>query len=278
MQDPRPLLLVSNDDGHSSHFLRALVESLCERFDVCVVAPLEEQSWVGRAMTRQGTLEVQELRGWPCVAWSVSGRPADCVNIGLNYLVDRRPTAVVSGINLGFNASLPLALGSGTIAAATEGALAGLPAFAFSLALESHEFGPVSAARGRREPEGEVITRRAAKRATEIVHALLQETSPPYSVHNINFPPQLAEDAPLTQTELTLSEIPSLFTPQPQPEGDLADEAERHEGSRSPARRYIFSFTSQWRYTHNPERSDFNALKRGEISHTVLRWDRISSL
>lgn len=269
MQDIRPLILVSNDDGHSSYFLRALVESLCGPYDVCVVAPLEEQSWVGRAMTRRGELEAIELRGWPCVAWAVSGRPADCVNIGLNHLVERRPAAVVSGMNLGFNASLPLALGSGTIAAATEGALAGIPSFAFSLALESQDFAKVSAARGHRDEEGNAITRRAAERATQIVTELLRAPAPPYSVHNINFPPRVEADAPLTRTELALSEIPSLFAPV------MSDT--KGSSSLDAPRRYTFSFASKWRYTHNPESSDVRALKRGEISHTLIRWDQIST-
>jgi 5'-nucleotidase len=280
----RPLLLVSNDDGHSSYFLRALVESLCQEYDVCVVAPLEEQSWVGRAMTRRGVLDVIELNDWPCPAWAVSGRPADCVNVGLHHLISRRPTAVVSGMNLGFNVSLPLALGSGTIAAATEGALAGLPAIAFSLALESRDFAKVSGQHGRRDEEGDKITRRAATRALAITQEILSRPQPPYSVHNVNFPPRLTEEAPLTQTELALSEIPSLFAPLEMspdtrdPETPMttprADQISSDESS--PPRRYAFSFTSQWNHTHNPERSDLQALKRGEISHTVIRWDKIS--
>ena len=264
----RPLLLVSNDDGHSSFFLRALVESLCQAYDVCVVAPLEEQSWVSRAMTRRGTLDVTELRGWPCPAWAVSGRPADCVNIGLHHLVSRRPDAVVSGMNLGFNISLPLILGSGTVAAATEGALAGLPAIAFSLALNARDFAEVSAQHGRRDEAGDEITRRAALRALDIVQELLKRPQAPYSVHNINFPPHLTDDTPLTQTELALSEIPSLFMP-------IETQSGQESADGSP-KRYTFSFSSPLTHTHNPESSDFQALKRGEISHTVIQWDTLS--
>jgi 5'/3'-nucleotidase SurE len=172
-------------------------------------------------------------------------------------------------MNLGFNASLPLALGSGTIAAATEGALAGIPSFAFSLALESQDFAKVSAARGHRDEEGNAITRRAAERATQIVTELLRAPAPPYSVHNINFPPRVEADAPLTRTELALSEIPSLFAPV------MSDT--KGSSSLDAPRRYTFSFASKWRYTHNPESSDVRALKRGEISHTLIRWDHIST-
>ena len=276
----RPLLLVSNDDGHTSFFLRALVDSLCQTYDVCVVAPLEEQSWVGRAMTRRGMLEVIALDDWPCPAWAVSGRPADCINIGLHHLTSRRPAAVVSGMNLGFNISLPLTLSSGTVAAATEGALAGLPAIAFSLALAPHDFALVSAQHGRRDEAGDQITRRAASRASEITRDLLAQPQLPYSVHNVNFPPDVSEDAPLTHTELALSEIPSLFEPiqSPQEMGHTSNQTTGVQNTDAhPSKRYQFSFASRWNYTHNPESSDLKALKRGEISHTLIRWDQISS-
>jgi len=280
----RPLLLVSNDDGHTSFFLRALVESLCQTYDVCVVAPLEEQSWVGRAMTRRGVLEAITLDDWPCPAWAVSGRPADCVNVGLHHLISRRPSAVVSGMNLGFNISLPLTLSSGTVGAATEGALAGLPSIAFSLALPAHDFAQVTAQHGRRGEAGDRITRRAASRALEITRDLLAQPQLPYSVHNINFPPNLSEDAPLTRTELALSEIPSLFEPiqtprEMSPNSHLSTDiqsADTYHSERSP-RRYQFSFASRWNYTHNPEGSDLKAIKRGEISHTLIRWDQVSN-
>ena len=75
----RPYLLVSNDDGIESFFLRALVDALVDDFEVCVVAPEKEQSWVGRCMSRSGVLKAKPMEGWPCTAWSISGRPADCV-------------------------------------------------------------------------------------------------------------------------------------------------------------------------------------------------------
>ena len=257
-------LLVSNDDGYQSHFLRLLVDALVEDFDVCVVAPLEEQSWVGRAMSRSGTLEAKPVLDWPCPAWSVSGRPADCVNIGLNHLIDHTPDAVISGMNLGFNVSLPLTLGSGTVAAATEGALAGLPAIAFSLSIPRDEFMQVSQAKGQRDERGEQITRIAAEHARKITHKLLGQPHIPYTVHNIKFPPQLTEDAPVKSTTMTISRMPSLFT------------QHTADGDEGGVRRFSFDFARSWHHTYNPETSDIEAVKRGEISHTTLRWDRLS--
>ncbi len=261
---PRKTLLVSNDDGYESHFLRALVDQLIIEFDVFVVAPRDEQSWVGRAMTRSGVLEAARLDDWPCPAWSVSGRPADCVNVGLNHLLPRRPDAVVSGMNLGFNVTLPLTLGSGTVAAATEGALAGLPAIAFSLSIPRHEFMEVSKARGRRDQEGERLTQTAAKHARTITSDLLGLSHIPYAVHNINFPPQITAEAKLTSSAMTISQMPSLFS--------------RVEGSADSdqTQRFSFEFASEWKHTFKPADSDLEVLKRGEISHTVLRWDHLS--
>ena len=257
-------LLVSNDDGYESHFLRALVDALIVDFDVCVVAPLEEQSWVGRAMSRSGTLEARLLSDWPCQAWSVSGRPADCVNIGLNHLVDQKPDAVVSGMNLGFNVSLPLTLGSGTVAAATEGALAGLPAIAFSLSIPRDEFMMVSREKGRRDEQGEHITRAAAEHARIITHQILNESQPPYCVHNINFPPHVTAQSQVSSTTMTLSHMPSLFAP-----------INTSNGSDQ-SRQFSFEFARSWQHTYNPEHSDIEAIKRGEISHTILRWDQVA--
>lgn len=262
----RTRLLVSNDDGYRSFFLRALVEELCHRFEVYVVAPRDEQSWVGRAMTRRGLLEVEELQDWPCPAWSVTGRPADCVNIGLHHLLPVPADAVVSGMNLGFNTTLTLTLGSGTVAAATEGALAGLPAIAFSLSIPHDQFQGVSEAHGHRGAEGDQITRIAAQRAAEITEQLLKEKQPLYSVHNVNFPPSVTQETPVDETELALNQIPSLF--QPVQAGD--------EDCGHLKRSFSFSFSSSWAYTHNPSNSDIETLKRGSISHSLLRWDQLT--
>ena len=254
-------LLVSNDDGYKSAFLRALVDVLCEDFEVFVVAPRDEQSWVGRAMSRSGVLEAERLHDWPCEAWSVSGRPSDCVNVGLHHLLPKRPDAVVSGMNLGFNVTLPLTLGSGTVAAATEGALAGLPAIAFSLSIPRDEFASVSKAHGQRGEGGDRLTRIAAGHAGRITETILRGPHEPFVVHNINFPADIREDSPLTQTTMTISEMPNLFR-----------ELEQSVDDRD-KRRFTFEFASEWRHAYKPDHADIEALKRGEISHTILRWD-----
>ena len=261
--EQRKTLLVSNDDGYQSYFLRTLVDALCAHFEVFVVAPRDEQSWVGRAMSRSGILEAEALSDWPCPAWSVSGRPADCVNIALHHLLPRRPDAVISGMNLGFNVTLPLTLSSGTVAAATEGALAGLPSIAFSLSIPRADFFKVSKARGERDEEGNKVTGIAAHHAADMTLNLLGQDHPPFTVHNINFPENVAEDSKICRTTMTLSEIPSLFR---------LVEPSHEEGNA----RFTFEFASEWQHQYKPYHADIEALKRGEISHTVLRWDRLS--
>src|SRR5690554_6084905 len=134
-------VLVTNDDGIDSFFLRCLVEGLMESFRVTVAAPMGEQSWIGRALSRNREVHVAECEDFPCRAFALDGTPSDCVNIALGHLLqDDFPELVCSGINIGFNATLPLILSSGTIAGAIEGACWGLPALAFSHQIPPSEY------------------------------------------------------------------------------------------------------------------------------------------
>ena len=268
----KPLLLVSNDDGISSFFLRALVDALVNHYEVIVAAPASEQSWVGRSMTRSGSLKVMQVSDWPCTAWSITGRPADCVNIGINHLCTRKPDAVVSGMNLGFNTTLALTLSSGTVGAATEGALAGLPAIAFSLMIPHDEFLTVSKAHGYRGARDQV-TRAAAQKARELVDQILSQPNIPLSVHNINFPAEVNAQSPVEQTTLALNQMPSLFAlDQERTQQDFkAAQKSSSEGI------YSFVFSKEWKFLNNPENSDLKTLQSGAISHTLINWGMISS-
>ena len=96
----RPFILVTNDDGFDAPGLHALAEALQEVGDVAVVAPVTEQSGVGRHITLHRPLRAFE-RGH--LRWSVDGTPTDCVYLALYELLDRRPDLVFSGINRGPN-------------------------------------------------------------------------------------------------------------------------------------------------------------------------------
>jgi 5'-nucleotidase len=136
MTKKKPLILVSNDDGITSRGIRALVEVMCELGEVVVVAPNSPQSGMGHAITVGNTLRLDPsivFEGEGVVAYECSGTPADCVKLAKHHVLkDRRPDLVVSGINHGSNSSISV-LYSGTMSAAIEAAIEGLPAIGFSL-------------------------------------------------------------------------------------------------------------------------------------------------
>jgi 5'-nucleotidase len=132
--EKRPLILVSNDDGITSPGIKHLIEAMTQLGEVVVVAPDSPQSGMGHAITIGNTLRLDKSNLFPGVeAWQCSGTPADCVKIAKHHILkDRRPDLVVSGINHGANTSVSI-LYSGTMSAAIEAAMEGLPAIGFSL-------------------------------------------------------------------------------------------------------------------------------------------------
>ncbi len=130
------MILLSNDDGIHAPGLAALAEVLAELDDITVVAPATEQSARSHGLTMHRPLRVQQLRpGW----LSVSGTPADSVYMALHHLCPQ-PDIVVSGINRGSNLGNDVHY-SGTVAAAREAALNGIPALAVSLFTEGEDVG-----------------------------------------------------------------------------------------------------------------------------------------
>lgn len=123
------MILVTNDDGVRSPGLRALASSLADLGQVFVVAPDRNRSAVGHALTLEHPLRAEEVK--PHI-YAVDGTPTDCVNLGIHGLIKQRPRLVVSGINLGSNVGDDITY-SGTVCAALEASLMGLPAFAVSL-------------------------------------------------------------------------------------------------------------------------------------------------
>ncbi|MCH6235108.1 5'/3'-nucleotidase SurE [Cognataquiflexum rubidum] len=130
----KPLILVSNDDGITSKGIRVLVNVMKKLGDVVVVAPDSPQSGMGHAITIGETLRLYEEDIFDdVVAYKSSGTPADCIKLAKHHVMkDRQPDLVVSGINHGSNTSISV-LYSGTMSAAIEGALEGLPSIGFSL-------------------------------------------------------------------------------------------------------------------------------------------------
>ncbi len=122
-------ILVSNDDGYNAPGLEALVSVLRDLADITVVAPEVNHSGASNSLTLSRPLAVRQA---PNGFTFVNGTPSDCVHVALTGLLDRRPDLVVSGINNGANMGDDT-LYSGTVAAAAEGHLFGIPSIAFSL-------------------------------------------------------------------------------------------------------------------------------------------------
>ncbi len=133
-------LLVSNDDGIYAPGLRTLVKELKKEHEVHIVAPECEQSAIGHAITIHTPLRVQEVfEEGELFGYAVDGTPADCIKIALKSLLDFTPDMVISGINQGGNYATNI-IYSGTVSAATEGRICGIPSLAISYnSFEHHE-------------------------------------------------------------------------------------------------------------------------------------------
>ncbi|MFM8917068.1 MAG: 5'/3'-nucleotidase SurE, partial [Bacteroidota bacterium] len=129
----KPVILVTNDDGITAPGIRSLVEAMSTLGEVVVVAPDSPQSGMGHAITIGKPLRLDkvefhgEFLGWQC-----SGTPVDCVKLAVNKVLHRKPDLCVSGINHGSNSSINV-IYSGTMSAAMEGAIEGIPSIGFSL-------------------------------------------------------------------------------------------------------------------------------------------------
>ena len=128
------IILISNDDGINSPGLRALEKALQDIGQVWVVAPDRERNAIGRALTLHRPLRVEKISAR---RFAVNGTPSDCVNLAINGLLPAKPSLLVSGINKGANLGDDVSY-SGTISAAFEATLLGVPAFAISLAARSN--------------------------------------------------------------------------------------------------------------------------------------------
>lgn len=132
--DKKPVILVTNDDGISAKGIRALVEVMSEIGTVVVVAPDKPQSAMGHAITINNMLYLNKISDENALIteYSCSGTPVDCVKIAVNEVLKQKPDLCVSGINHGSNSSINV-IYSGTMSAAVEAGIEGIPAIGFSL-------------------------------------------------------------------------------------------------------------------------------------------------
>lgn len=132
-EEKKPLILVTNDDGISAPGIRFLIECMKPLGEVVVVAPAGPQSGMGHAITISKPLRLDAVDLYPDIkAYQASGTPVDCVKMAVDVILHRKPDLLVSGINHGSNSSINV-IYSGTMSAAVEGGIEGIPSIGFSL-------------------------------------------------------------------------------------------------------------------------------------------------
>lgn len=230
-------ILVTNDDGINAPGIKALAKALETVGEVAVVAPDRERSAVSHALTLHQPLRAECLSPG---RYSVDGTPTDCVNLGIHSLLDFHPDLVVSGINRGANLGDDVTY-SGTVAAAMEATLMGIPAFAVSLVC-SKEHGDYSA---------------AASFAAQLAGKIAENGLPKDTFLNVNVPdiPAGRLDGPLVTTQ-----------GKRRYEGTIVDKVDPR------GRSYYWIGTTDLDFL-DIEGSDFSAISRGHISVTPLHLD-----
>ncbi len=133
MMKQRPVILITNDDGITAPGIRALVEAVKDLGEVFVVAPDSPQSGMGHAITIGSPLRLDKVTVFEGIeSWQCSGTPADCVKLAKDKILHRKADICLSGINHGANHSINV-IYSGTMSAAMEAAIEGIPSIGFSL-------------------------------------------------------------------------------------------------------------------------------------------------
>ena len=129
----QPIILITNDDDITSPGIRSLVEAVKDLGKVVVVAPDKPQSGMGHAITIGSPLRLNKMNIFAEVeAWQTSGTPVDCVKLAVDKILHRKPDICLSGINHGANHSINV-IYSGTMSAAMEASIEGIPSIGFSL-------------------------------------------------------------------------------------------------------------------------------------------------
>jgi 5'/3'-nucleotidase len=229
-------ILLCNDDGISSEGLKILQETLASLDDIWVVAPDRDQSAVSHSLTLYRPLRIESVA--PRI-YAVDGTPTDCVNLAINGILSERPRLVISGINRGANLGDDITY-SGTVSAAMEGTLLGVPSLAVSLvARDTFEFGPAAA-----------FTR-------ELAEAVLRDGLPQDTLLNVNVP-----DLPAPSIKGY-----ALTRQGKRRYGDAIVENVDPRGKK-----YYWIGGGDLGYIDG-EGTDFNAVERGLISMTPLHLD-----
>jgi 5'-nucleotidase len=234
-------ILLTNDDGVFAPGLRALRKELMRLGDVTVVAPAQEQSGVGHAITLLTPLVVKSVddEDGTTLGYSVEGSPADSVKLAVLELMDRPPDLIVSGINSGANVGINV-LYSGTVAAAIEGAFFKVTSIAVSLELAEHFDYP-----------------HAARQAMKVIGTILENRPEPGSLFNVNLPAH-ARGEPRGVKVVPMG---------------VGRHGETFERRQDPRGRTYYWLTYAPPYNLEGDTSDVAALAEGHITVTPLHFD-----
>jgi 5'-nucleotidase len=227
-------ILVTNDDGYRSEGVHALVNALREVGEVTIVAPVQEASAIGHALTLRRPLRLEAMEDR---VFAVDGTPTDCVNIAVTQVFKGLPDLVVSGINKGWNLCDDVTY-SGTVAGALEGALLGIPAIAVSL----------------RQTRGIYDFSYAARAAAMMADAILRQPLPARTFLNINVPKGQPKGSRVT-VQAKRNHVTSV--------------AARHD-PKGRAYFWIEEGQNDW---EPHDRSDYQAVRDGYVSLTPLHPD-----
>ncbi len=236
----KPNLLLTNDDGIGAPGLYALFCELRKIANITIVAPLVERSAVGHAITMSDPLRVSNYeREGSFYGYAIKGTPADCVKIASCAIMNQKPDMLISGINLGENAGINT-IYSGTVSAATEGAMLGIPAFAISLdTYKNPDF------------------RYAAKFACTLSRSILQNGLPRGVCLNVNVPAcHESEIKGVNVTKQGLSVFQDQFDRRLDPHG-----------------RVYYWLTGQKVDIENNENTDEGSVQANKVSITPIHYD-----
>ncbi len=233
-------ILVSNDDGIYSEGIIALREAMSELGEVYVYAPHKQQSAVGHAITTHLPLRVNPYyMNGDFFGYAVTGTPADCVKLAVTTHMKEKPDLIVSGINHGSNAAINV-IYSGTVSAATEGTILGIPSIAFSLTTYvDFDF---------------TYSKKVAK---IIATAVLKNGIPPGVLLNVNIPPVPEEQIKgIKVTKQGKSRWNDYF-----------------EKRVDPQNREYYWLTGQMNNIEDDEDSDIKAIQQNYVSVTPIQFD-----
>jgi 5'-nucleotidase len=230
-------ILLTNDDGVHAAGLAALMKRIAEVAEVVVVAPDRERSAVGHALTLHHPLRAARVAE---NIYSVDGTPTDCVNLGIHSLLAFRPDLVISGVNRGANVGDDVTY-SGTVAAALEATLMGIPAIAVSLVTQG---------------AGEHYDAAAAC-AARLAQMVFEKGLPADTFLNVNVPDIAAE---LLKVPLITCQGKRSY------QGTIVDKIDPR------GRNYYWIGTADLSFQDIPG-SDYHAVSRGHVSITPMHID-----